>query len=180
MRDLSDAYVMCMKQRCWNSKIYIFWVPLHYCACAFLAAPGCQDKSHAIAWISFRHMRIKNFTICSSLFAHMNGNYLIANSFFAADNPGRLLTYTTIKKQIIIAADNPGRVAPSAQACLCQLLDTVNLLRKCAEGSHRWGDYGDCETGIHLGFNVRDGRIQFEVRCEGGKIIIVEPAEKVR
>uniref|UniRef100_A0A8R1V4D7 Nuclear pore protein n=1 Tax=Pristionchus pacificus TaxID=54126 RepID=A0A8R1V4D7_PRIPA len=36
-----------------------------------------------------------------------------------------------------LATDNPGRVAPSAHACLCQLLDTVNLLRKCAEGSHR-------------------------------------------
>ncbi|GMT00973.1 hypothetical protein PENTCL1PPCAC_23147, partial [Pristionchus entomophagus] len=36
-----------------------------------------------------------------------------------------------------LATDNPGRVSPSGQACLCQLLDTINLMRKCAEGSYR-------------------------------------------
>ncbi|GMT28865.1 hypothetical protein PFISCL1PPCAC_20162, partial [Pristionchus fissidentatus] len=36
-----------------------------------------------------------------------------------------------------LATDNPGRVSPAGQACLCQLLDTINLMRKCAEGNYR-------------------------------------------
>ncbi|GMR54050.1 hypothetical protein PMAYCL1PPCAC_24245, partial [Pristionchus mayeri] len=36
-----------------------------------------------------------------------------------------------------LATDSPGSVSPSGQACLCQLLDTINLMRKCAEGNHR-------------------------------------------